>query len=323
MRQSLKKMGVFLLVLLLLIILMNILMDHETSPHYPLHYEEVFHPKVNADLVILGASQATHGINPKYLESEHLKVFNFALNGAPPLFYLKWYNKIFRHFYRKPTYVIYSVHWVMFDDKFLARQFENDSQYFPFPFFMSQLKESNSLRTLLFNRFAFMKERKKVIQTLFKKKRERYPKEKYYNGFIPFKAREKFRKALATNLEINPVQWKAFDALLNALENDGIRVIFVQTPGYLYAREDQHIAHNVRLLREIAEQRGIPFLDYETKRISSINTNPELFADWTHMNEKGSHAFSELLRQDLEDLLKRHSHTSRSCGSGALRDQRG
>jgi hypothetical protein len=77
------------------LILMNYWMDYEPNPHYPLQYDEVFHPKVKADLVILGASQATHGINPRYLESEHLKVFNFALDGAPPSFYLKWYNQIF------------------------------------------------------------------------------------------------------------------------------------------------------------------------------------------------------------------------------------
>src|SRR4030042_1056875 len=104
MKKPLKKMAVFLLLLFLILILMDYWMDYEPNPHYPLHYEEIFHRKVNADLVILGASQATHGINPKYLETEHLKVFNFALNGAPPSFYLKWYN-IFRHHYRKPSYV--------------------------------------------------------------------------------------------------------------------------------------------------------------------------------------------------------------------------
>jgi len=298
-------------------------MDHETSPHYPLHYEEVFYPKVNADLIILGASQATHGIHPKYLESEHLKVFNFALNGAPPLFYLKWYREIFRPHYRKPAYAIYSVHWVMFDDIFLARRFENDSQYFSFPFFISQLKEFNSLKALLFNRFAFMKNRKRVFEKLFHKKRERYPSEKYYKGFIPFKTREKLRKTEVTNPRINPVQWKAFEALLNDLKHDGIKVIFVQPPGYLYAREDQHITHNVRLLKEIAEQREIPFLDYEAEKISSINTNPELFADWTHMNEKGSHAFSKLLRQDLDDLLKRLDVKEGSRQTRVLRGNRG
>ncbi len=305
MKKLLKKMAFFFLLLLLILILMNYWMDYESYPHYPLQYDEVFHPKVNADMVILGASQAAHGINPKYLEEEHLKVFNFALDGAPPSFYLEWYKNIFRHYYRKPSYVIYAVHWVMFEDIFHGRRFESDSKYFPFPFFIRQLRDVKSLQTLLFNRFALSKGRKEVLSLLFKKRREVYPKMKYYNGFIPFKERKKLQKTVVANPEVNPIQLGAFEQLLNDFERDGIKVIFVQVPGYLYARDDQNISKNVQLLRGIAEKRGIPFLDYETKRISSINSNADLFADWTHMNEKGSEAFSKLLKQDLESLLKR------------------
>jgi len=32
--------------------------------------------------------------------------------------------------------------------------------------------------------------------------------------------------------------------------------------------------------------------------------NMDLFADWTHLNEAGSEAFSKLLKEDLENLLK-------------------
>jgi len=305
MKKPLKKMAFFFLLLLLILILMNYWMDYESYPHYPLQYDEVFHPKVNADMVILGASQAAHGINPRYLEEEHLKVFNFALDGAPPSFYLKWYKNVFRHYYRKPSYVIYAVHWVMFEDTFHGRRFESDSKYFPFPFFIRQLRDVKSLQTLLFNRFAFSKGRKDVLSSLFKKRREVYPKTKYYNGFIPFKERKKLQKTVVVNPEVNPVQLEAFEQLLNDFERDGIKVIFVQVPGYLYGRDDQNISKNVQLLMGIAEKRGIPFLDYETERISSINSNADLFADWTHMNEKGSEAFSKLLKQDLENLLKR------------------
>jgi hypothetical protein len=305
MGKLLKKIGVFFLLLFVILILMNYWMDQEEpNPHCPLQYEEVFHPKVKADLVILGASQATHGINPRYLESERMKVFNFALDGAPPSFYLKWYEKIFSRYYRKPSYAIYAVHWVMFDDIVAPRQIEHDSRYFPFRVFIEQLKNRDSLRTLLFNRFAFSKLRKKVFYLLLNRKHERYPRDKYYNGFIPFKERAKFRKPEGGYPRVNPVQLKAFLQLLDDLEKDGIKVIFVHIPGYLYGREARYISKNVQLLKEIAEKKGIPFLDYETERITSINTNPELFSDWTHMNEKGSEVFSKLLRQDLEGFLK-------------------
>ena len=303
MGKLLKKITVFFLLLFFILVLMNYWMDYEPNPHYPLQYDEVFHPKVNADLVILGASQATHGINPKYLESEHLKVFNFALDGAPPSFYLKWYDKIFSHYYRKPSYVIYAVHWVMFDDIIAPRQIENDSRYFPFKFFVKQLRDIKCLQTLLFNRFAFSKHRKQIFYLLVNKKRGRYLKNKYYNGFIPFKEKTKFRKPADAYPRVNPLQVEAFLQLLNDLQKDGIKVILVHIPGYLYGREARSISKNVQLFKGIAEERKIPFLDYETERISPINTDRDLFADWTHMNEKGSEAFSKLLRKDLEGLL--------------------
>ncbi len=304
MGKPLKKIAVFFLLLFFILVLMNYWMDYEPDPHYPLQYDEVFHPKVNADLVILGASQATHGINPRYLESEHLKVFNFALDGAPPSFYLKWYHQIFSPYYRKPSYAIYAVNWLMFNDVLTPRQVEHDSQYFPFKVFLKQLRDIKSLQTLLFSRFAFSKQRKQVLYLLFNKKRGRYARNKYYNGFIPFKEKTKFRNAEDLNVEVNPVQLEAFLQLLNDLERDGIKVIFVHIPGYLYGRKTENISKNIQLLKEIAEKRGIPFLNYETERISPINTNPDLFADWTHMSEKGSEVFSKLLRQDLERFLK-------------------
>jgi len=305
MRKFLKKIAFFLFSLLLILMLMNYWMDYESNPHCPLQYDEVFYPKVNADLVILGASQATHGINPKYLESEHLKVFNFALDGAPPSFYLNWYNKIFSHYYPKPSYMIYAVHWVMFNDVFTPRQIEHDSEYFPFPLFIKQLRDVGSFQTVLFNRFAFSKHRKEVLSMLFEKRKEIYPQAKYYNGFIPFKKRKKLGKTEVVNPGVNPVQLEAFVQLLNNCERDGIKVIFVHIPGYLYSREAQNILKNVQLIKGIAEKRGIPFLNYETERISSINMNDDLFADWIHMSEEGSEAFSKLLKQDLEVLLKR------------------
>ena len=303
MRRFLKKLALFFFILFVILLLMNQWMDYESYPHYPLQYDEVFHPTVNADVVILGASHATHGINPKYLESDQLKVFNFALNGAPPSFYLKWYRRIFRPFYRKPLYIIYNVHWVMFDDKFLGRQFEQDSKYFPFLFFISQWRDFKGWNPLLFNRFSFSRERKELLSILLRKKRELFQKSKYYNGFIPFKFRKNLQKTEVVNPIINPVQWDAFEELLNDFERDRIRVVFVQIPGYLHGRDDKNILKNVQRLREIAGKRNIPFLDYETERISAINTNGDLFADWTHLNEQGSEAFSKLLRKDLEYLF--------------------
>jgi hypothetical protein len=130
----LKKIGLFLSILLLILIALDFWMDRELNPHYALQYREVFDPKVKANVIILGASHATHGINPKYLEDDRLRVYNFSLNGASPSFNLKWYKKIFQPRYPPPQYVIYGVHWGMFDEGLLQRKIEQDSKYYPLRF---------------------------------------------------------------------------------------------------------------------------------------------------------------------------------------------
>ncbi len=281
---------------------MNLWMDKETYPHFPLQYDEAFHPKVKADVIIMGASHATHGVHPGYLEIDHLKVFNFAFNGASPLFNLNWFQKVFKPNNPRPSCVIYGVHWVMFDGQFLQRKFEQDSKYFPFRFFLTELKDVKGLGTLLLNRVAFIRERRQILPRLFKKKRENevYPVSRYYQGYIPFETRRDLEKKDLANPRIDPDQLKAFEALLSEFKRDGIRVIFVEIPDYIPGRDSSTMEKNMDLIQKIARERNIPFLNYETERVTEINYNPDYYVDWAHLNGKGSEAFSKLLRSDFE-----------------------
>jgi len=304
MRIRLRKEVLFFSTLALILVLMDFWMNRELNPHYPLQYSEVFHPKVNADVIILGASHATHGINPKYLEEDHLKVYNFSLNGAGPSFNLKWYRKIFQPNYPKPLYVIYGVHWGMFDESWLKRTFEQDSKYFSYHLLFNEFGNLKALKTLILNRFAFIRERRQLTNRLFGKHREVYLLSRYYNGFIPYVRRGGLDKKRDVKPKNSRAQIIAFEELLDEFEKDKIQVIFVEVPGYLPEREAANISESMELLHKISEERGIFFLDYETKRITNINTDPSMFSDWVHLNEKGSDAFSKLLKSDLDFLLQ-------------------
>lgn len=313
MRTVLRKGGLFVAILLLILILMDRWMDRELYPHYPLQYEEVFSPRVNADVIILGASHATHGINPRHLESENLKVFNFALNGAGPVFYWNWYQNIFSYYYRKPWCILYAVHWIMFDDHLLWRRLEVDSKYFPTRFLLKALWNHDTWKPLLLTRFAFIRERKQLAGRLFGKKyRPVYPLSQYYRGFIPFETSRNLDKRDVVNLQNKSTEIEAFEKLLDEFQKDGIKVVFVQVPGYLPGRDLANISEVMRLLHQIAEKRHIPFLDYETERISEINTDRTLFSDVAHLNGKGSEAFSKLLAKDLNLLFGKMGRQAKS-----------
>jgi len=299
---------VFLSLLIGILILMNFWMERGGNRQTRQQYEEAFSPKVNADIIIMGASHAAHGINPKYLEQDGLKVFNFGQDGAGPTFFLKWYRKIFQRYYRKPDMVIFGVHWVMFSHT-LQRQLEQDSNYFPRYFLFEELHDFKEMKTLILNQFAFIRERKKLayrLVGLFRKERRRstHILSKYYNGFIPYERKGNLDKKKGSKPKNDNVQINAFNALLDDFEKNQIQVILVSIPGYLPSRDLDNIQESMDLIHKIAEERRLPFLDYETKKITGLNTDPSLFSDWVHLNGRGSDAFSELLKSDLELLLK-------------------
>jgi len=310
MGMFLKRIGLFLSILLLILIAMDYWMDRELNPHYPLQYSEVFNPKVRANMIILGASHATHGINPRYLEADHLKVYNFSLNGAGPSFNLKWYKKIFQPHYPQPQYVIYGVHWGMFDEGLLQRKIEQDSKYFPLRFLFNGFMDSEwfrnleTVKRLLLNRFAIIRGRKQLASRLFRGTQEVYLLSGYYNGFIPYERKGALNKKKDVKPKNSRVQIRAFEELLDELKRNKIKVVFVHVPGYLPAHDASNLYDGMQLLNKIAEEREIPFLDYETKRVTNINTDPSMFSDWIHLNEKGSEAFSKLLNEDLKLMFR-------------------
>jgi hypothetical protein len=299
-----RKKVFFFSILFVILVLMDFWMDHELNPHYPLQYREAFNPKVNANVIIMGASQTAHGINPRYLEEGPLRIYNFSMDGAGPSFNLAWYKRIFGLRHPAPVCIIYGVHWGMFDERVVVRKIEQDSPYFPYYFLFSEFRHLKELRTLILNRFAFIRERKKLTERLFRGTRQAVVLSKYYHGFVPYERRGGVDKKKDMTPKNSEAQINAFEALLDEFEKNKIQVILVQAPGYLPARDASNIEESMKLINQIAEKRKILFLDYETEKITDINTDPSMFSDWIHLNEKGSDAFSKMLKGDIAALLK-------------------
>jgi hypothetical protein len=300
------KLGAFAGLFLLFAFLLGRWMDKGVATHYDLQYEEAIHPKVKANLIVLGASHATHGINPRYLEGDRVRAYNLALNGGNPVFYLEWYDKVLSRYYPRPSLVLYAADWFMFDDHLLARRFEQDSKYFPFRLFVAEMGNSGAFETLLLNRFTVIRDRKKLFSLLFRRKRyeDFYVLAKYYRGFVPFESKRDLHKTKAIRITHRPEQLKAFEGILDRLARDGIKVVLVQVPEYIPGRESPAIAENRERLTRIARERNLPFLDYNGERASNINYERAFFSDWGHLNEKGAEVFSMRLREDLGELLR-------------------
>lgn len=98
------------------------------SYHYYGQFYEMFENMYNADVLFIGTSHATHGINPLYIEESNLdySFYNFALNGATPRYYLDWYEVFKESGYPTPEYIIFCVDWFMCDDTWLWRRISFD-----------------------------------------------------------------------------------------------------------------------------------------------------------------------------------------------------
>ena len=123
----------------------------------------------------------------------------------------------------------------------------------------------------------------------------------YYKGYIPWDVA--FAGGTTTvGCVHNRGEWRKFEKLLDQFEEDGIRIIFVECPEYTGWQSTDRVVHNEELA-ELAEARGIPFLNYNDELASELNDNNKNYSDWGHLSKRGSTAFSKMLAEDLKPVL--------------------
>jgi|GEM_PF-656669 len=123
----------------------------------------------------------------------------------------------------------------------------------------------------------------------------------YYKGYIPWDV--PFAGGTTTvGCVHNRGEWRKFEKLLDQFEEDGIKVIFVECPEYSGWQSTDRVIHN-KELAEVAEARGIPFLNYNDELASAFNDDNKNYSDWGHMSKRGSTAFSKVLAEDLKPVL--------------------
>jgi hypothetical protein len=106
------------------------------------------------------------------------------------------------------------------------------------------------------------------------------------------------RAALTT--ELFNAEVTAFKQLIDQFLEDGIEVVFVEAPEYLPGRNVPRYEELTQIIRDIAGERNIPFLNYNAERASAFNRDARNYSDWGHMNDRGAPA---KLFSDLNEIL--------------------
>jgi hypothetical protein len=298
--------------------------DYEILDHYDGQFQEIYEKRVNAEYVIIGTSHFTHGVTPEELEASGKSFFNFALNGSNPSYYVWWYNEVFKpNNYPKPKAVIFGVDWFMFDTDWLWRKPDFDYRY------LRELPDSldtdanryegkwydlNALFEYATNRFPLFSSRSRVIDLFLPEEKEKPEKRYYktpdgfvlsafYKGYVPWDVDFGGGSAGTARTHFKEKERESLLSLLDEFREEEIAVVFVMAPEYLPGRKAPQFEEMYDILIEIAEDYGIPFLNYNTDLISEINDDHTCYSDWGHLNDKGAHLFSAKLHADLSDIL--------------------
>ena len=125
----------------------------------------------------------------------------------------------------------------------------------------------------------------------------------FYKGYVAWQADYSGKHAGDVKTDYQAGEETAFITLLKQFKDDEIPVVFVMAPEYLPGRNAPQFDRMADIIKGIADERIIPFLNYNKELISEINEDYSCFSDWGHLNDAGAHIFSRKLYGDLNKIL--------------------
>ena len=120
------------------------------------------------------------------------------------------------------------------------------------------------------------------------------------NGYIPHHKPSHFPNNLGEEKAPNKIDRKKLEYVqryINLCHQNNIKLIFMVSPKYSIID-----AHHYDVLKNIALQNNIPFLDYHTTGL--YLDHPEYFKDESHLWDKGARLYSSVFAGDLKRILQ-------------------
>lgn len=265
--------------------------------YYKWHYENLYKEKFYNALII-GNSLAVHGIRPSILDTSDFKYFNYGLNGASSNFYLKWYKNHLAEIDSIPEYLIICTPMTGW------RRYEHDAAFFPFTLFVSNLfsPREYSRQVLINSRFNLMKFSTGISRSKKKIEKKLFDFGDYDKGYISFKGSPvdfKFFQPYTEKESKNMLV--AMEELVSLARIKGSKIILVSIP-VLEQTEGRTNLNGYTV--KFAQKLNIPHINYlKDSLVLERIRKPEYYSDNSHLNAKGSHLFSRILKQDINKLI--------------------
>ena len=255
-------------------------------------WKDVMEGKASAELLILGDSRVNTDCFPPVIDSiTGLRSYAAGIIGHHFRLERLRYD-MYRRYNDKPSVLVHFVDGWIFSE---PSQYDR-SQFFPWMWNRAFRKRAFELEPRYFSPqipwYRYHNEH------FFDKAAS---KARPYRGFFTYWKYTFSRwQEKALFLNENQRNERLFRTFLSDVLNDGIKVVLVQAPicGSLSFKEST-LASTRERFGSIAEEYGIPFLDYLQRPSYEDST---LFLDSVHLNKKGAVVFSDSLANDLVSL---------------------
>ena len=257
--------------------------------------------KTTADLLIFGSSRANHHYDPNVFEKRlNLPYYNVGRDGNFILYHSAVLKGVLARY--TPKIVILDI----IGGEFQKNQDSYDRLSSLLPYYKShpemrsiiELKSrfekvkmlsfiypyNSSMFTIAVGNTEFNKKRRGDIQGYL-------PLTKVWNGTIQI-------DSSSTNYEIDSIKVKAYETFIKNCIQSKVKLYIVCSPYFI---KKNHSDYSVKLGQEIAKRNNIKFFDYSGD--TTFTNNSTLFADIAHLNEKGATVLSNILIDNISNIV--------------------
>lgn len=295
------RLGIFISTLFVLDRITGTLLRHYYfTQHSGTMYRTTFSMEsATPDIIIFGASRATHNYKPEVFERNlDMTCYNAGKDGTQILYHYAVLQSLLKRY--TPKIIILDISF-----KDLLRADENYDWLSPL---LPYYKKHPEIRPVVDLKSYFEKYKlvsasypfNSAILTIIKSN-GMTSDEKGEKGYVPFE--KEWKGPLTPDVprkpnKIDSVKLQYFEKFIEDCKNAHTRLYVMLSP--LYIRFDNPPI-SLAAIREVCQHHNIPFYDYS----GSIEflTNPSLFHDRSHMNDKGATIYSEKVAKEIKNNL--------------------
>ncbi|MEZ6126147.1 MAG: hypothetical protein R3C49_23710 [Planctomycetaceae bacterium] len=282
-------------------------------------WSDLYHGRIDADLVIVGSSRAMVHVSPAILSQQlGMSVYNLGNNGQHfPIQRIRFEE--YRKFNRKPKWIIQTVDITSLHDRRTAFQYEQFLPWFDHADLVDTISRYEGYQAMDYwiPMYRYRGRGELVTQGISLAlgiRTSSYDRDRGYIGrdFAWDETYDNFERTHKSGFVVPVEQTIEFsiEAFLHKQAVAGTTVIMVFTPEYLPA---QHLCLNrdnvVSRLKRIAARNRTLFIDYSS---DSICKDQSMFYNSQHLNRMGAERFSQDLAKRLIVLQSGFKNPGRS-----------